>query len=370
MTTIAADYNPTFAAVITTHNRKHWAAQAVLSVQQQTYKAQEIIVVVDCDNDGTEAFLKQEFPGITVIVWSENVGVAISRNTGIAHATADFVCLLDDDDLWHPKKLEVTAQYIKANPDAKAINSPVWFFSDADGPQTLHGFNRDFIAADLAECCRRAEDTKTSRNQTDFMQITGRSFEAMLERNCSFPSAITVDRLTAIKAGGFSPCQRYAEDWLFSLNVSRLCEWHALPDRLTFYRLHGAQSTTRQKSNMISMLSGFVFAWYPGETTRRFGQQPVPEALAKFGPTYRFYVQLFFWSAIKSLDFPLALNICMFGYLLLPRWQDKLYALTPPSITWRIERYIFGMHKPVVSFDAQTIAQPSDPAQEPALTAK
>ena len=70
----------------------------------------EIEVVVVCDGAPDSLVRRvQEFgdPRVKVVRHREARGVASARNAGIDAATADWVAILDDDDLWAPTKLAV-----------------------------------------------------------------------------------------------------------------------------------------------------------------------------------------------------------------------------------------------------------------------
>ena len=43
---------------------------------------------------------------------NENI-LAKSRNLGIKNSSSDWLCFMNSDDIWHPKKLEITKKYIE-----------------------------------------------------------------------------------------------------------------------------------------------------------------------------------------------------------------------------------------------------------------
>ncbi len=336
---------PRFSVVIATYNRRNLVLETVQSVKDQTYPAHEIIVVVDGCRDDTTSALRAAYPDV-IIFEQQNLGRSVARNSGIAVATGDWVCFIDDDDLWHREKLELTAKHIAENPDCQAVTNPVWFFSETqDGPDTGFGFKRDFVAKDLSECHREAARVGVSINSWEYLKILGNSFKLLLERNRGVMSASVVRRDTIIRAGCFCPMQAYGDDWTMFVNVARLCEWHTLPQALGFTRLHRSQSTL-EGYNAIYTLAGILNAWYGGRPLQGhvLGQEVLRE-LEKYGPVYREAIQDSFWSAIRRGQFGLARLIRSAGRMLLPRATDRLYTLVPPQITWRWERAFMGMHR-------------------------
>ncbi len=332
------------SAVIATYNRNGFAQEAVRSVLAQTSSADEVIVVVDGSTDGTAEAVRARFPGVRVIEQT-NLGRSVARNTGVAAATGDWVAFLDDDDLWHRQKLEKTRFYLASHSECRALNNPIWIF----GGQASHNydsvFQRDFIAETLEECHSAAEKADPTRNGFDYLRVQGESYRRLLERARGVMSASVLHRETLLRAGGFSPMHACGEDWVMFINVARLAEWHTLPERLGFSRVHASQSTN-DSNNALSTLAALVNAWcggrpmpYPMKGTSLF------QELAKYGREYRSVIQDCLWRAIRAGDLRSARIIRALGRVLLPRRVDRCYACLPPPLTWRVERYLLGMHK-------------------------
>lgn len=336
---------PTFSAVIATHRRPDLVLQAIRSVEEQTLPAHEIIVVVDGGADDTAARVRAAHP-TAVVLEQSNLGPSVAHNTGVAHATCEWVCFLDDDDLWHRDKLRLTAEHLEAHPDCRAVRNPVWFFTNrADGPAGGFGFARDFVADSLEAAHAAADADEPDRDGYDYLLIDGQSFGRLLERNRGVLSSSVVHRQTLIRAGGFSPMQTCGDDWTMFVNVARLTEWHTIRRRLGFTRLHGGQNTA-DASNSVYILSGQINAWLAGRPLPgRSGLDESIRKLAGYGPIYRGAIQSYFWSALRNRQWRVAHTIRRQAGLLLPRFRDRLYVHLPPPLTWRAERYLLGMHR-------------------------
>jgi len=338
--------SPAFSVVIATYNRRPLAAAAIRSVVEQTYRAHEVIVVCDGCTDGTAQALRQDFPGV-VVIEQKNLGPSAARNTGIAAASADWVVFLDDDDLWHREKLQGLAEYIGQHPEAEAIFAAHWYFSDTeDGPAEMIGLRRDFVAGSLDDCHHQVSGRDLlGTHEAERHQIKGHSFGSLLERNRGLTSGAAVRRPTLIRAGCFSPSQAYGEDWAMFLNVARFCEWHVVPARRDFHRLHGVQLTAGGAWDQVYSLAGFIGAWYCGRPLPcRVPGERIADELSQYGPIYRRIVQGFVWREICRGNLKLALMLRRMGVLILPRWRDRLYSLFPPQLTWRWEKYVLRRH--------------------------
>ena len=83
------------SVVIPTKGRPHFLKQALESVLAQTHAPKEIIVVDD--GVGAAEAVGHLHPSITVLD-NRGRGPVPARNMGVAQATGDCICFLDDDD--------------------------------------------------------------------------------------------------------------------------------------------------------------------------------------------------------------------------------------------------------------------------------
>jgi glycosyltransferase involved in cell wall biosynthesis len=97
------------SVVIPTHNRERGVRRALESIAAQTAPPAEIIVV---DDASTVPFDRAIFEEVGIAAESvvlrneQSRGANVSRNIGVRAAASDFVAFLDDDDEFHPEKIE------------------------------------------------------------------------------------------------------------------------------------------------------------------------------------------------------------------------------------------------------------------------
>jgi glycosyltransferase involved in cell wall biosynthesis len=111
---------------------------AIESVLAQTYEDLELVVVNDGSTDGTREVL-QEYEDdnrVQVVNCEENGGVAAARNRGVARARGEFICSFDDDDRWHPEKVEKQVRLMDELDDRYALVY-TWGETKRDG-ETIH----------------------------------------------------------------------------------------------------------------------------------------------------------------------------------------------------------------------------------------
>jgi len=118
--------NLTISVIITTFNRKDLVKRAINSVLEQTIPADEIIIIDDGSDDGTEEYIKEYFPDIKYF-WQKNTGISAARNKGIDISINDWIAFLDSDDEWLPKKLEKQKEAILENPSYQLCHTnEIW----------------------------------------------------------------------------------------------------------------------------------------------------------------------------------------------------------------------------------------------------
>lgn len=95
----------TVSIIVPIYNVEKYLANCLESLLQQTHKQIEIILINDGSKDNSLDICKayaQKDPRIKLID-KVNEGVAIARNTGLTHATGDYVAFVDPDDWVEPE---------------------------------------------------------------------------------------------------------------------------------------------------------------------------------------------------------------------------------------------------------------------------
>src|SRR4051794_28228693 len=88
-----------YAIVVTWNSRTH-IAECLRHLHESTYTSRHILIVDNASTDDTLAIVRADFPNVTVLENSENLGFVSGTNRGIEYAVAhdaDYVFLLNDD---------------------------------------------------------------------------------------------------------------------------------------------------------------------------------------------------------------------------------------------------------------------------------
>lgn len=110
--------NNLVSIVTPVYNAEKFISDTIESVQKQSYKNWELILVDDCSTDNSvkiiEEFAKTD-NRIKLIKQNNNGGPALARNKGIEVSTGNYLCFIDADDLWDTEKLNKQVNFMMQN---------------------------------------------------------------------------------------------------------------------------------------------------------------------------------------------------------------------------------------------------------------
>ena len=228
------------SVVIPCFNSAATIERALRSVESQTTKPHEVLVVDDASSDNTvsviEQYARSSSLNIRVIKQSANGGPSVARNAAWNGAAGEFIAFLDADDQWHPQKLALQLGAMLANPTI------VMSFHDH-----LFGSSDQFETLPFAPVTSQA----TLRNY--------------LFRNRS--ATPTVMLRTALTER-FSNTKRFAEDYLLWMTIisshGSALHIHATLAHCSNPGYGGSGQSGRLWKMERSELSGFVSLWRSG----------------------------------------------------------------------------------------------------------
>jgi glycosyltransferase involved in cell wall biosynthesis len=185
---------PLVSAIIPTKDRHEDVVRAAASVHAQTYPHLELIVI----DDGSERPVSLgEIEGrvpVQLIRQSPSQGAAAARNVAVAHASGDYLALLDDDDRWYPEKIQRQMDVLLKCPSGVAVVDSGYELWDGD-----HLVYR-FIPDPARELPR-----------------------AVLKEATIAPSTAIIRREALLDLGGFVEGEEFerVEDWLLWLRLAQ-----------------------------------------------------------------------------------------------------------------------------------------------------
>ena len=123
---------PKISVIMSEYNTKpEYLNIAIKSILDQTFKDFELIIVDDCGfNDVFKIISKFQDKRIKVIKNKINMGTAYSKNRAVKLSGADYIAIMDTDDISLPSRLEITYNFILKNQQYDVVSSRVLEFGD------------------------------------------------------------------------------------------------------------------------------------------------------------------------------------------------------------------------------------------------
>ena len=208
-----------FTVVIPVYNGSAYLAETIESVLAQSHPAAEIYCIDDGSKDDSAEIAQRYSKNVRVIV-RENAGVSATRNLGAELASTEWICFLDQDDVWEPDHLARQAKAIETAGEADVCYAGRrYLYRNPEGP----GFSvSDPVPLPSTE------------------KLPG----CLLER-CPFtPSAVSLRRSVLLEVGGFNSRHDFVEDWDLWLRLLRrgASFVHSAAPTLK-YRVHAASAS-------------------------------------------------------------------------------------------------------------------------------
>lgn len=127
---------PKASIIIPVYNKEKYLKETLKSVDKQTVKDLEIIIVddksTDCSMDIITDFKSSTEKQVKVIQNDKNMGVSYSRNIGIEESKSDYITFLDADDLLNKNFIKVMLTKMKKYPDLDFVRGRLNTLYDTD----------------------------------------------------------------------------------------------------------------------------------------------------------------------------------------------------------------------------------------------
>ncbi len=208
--------DPLVSVVIPLYNAEPFVAEALESVFAQGYEPLETLVVDDGSTDRSAEIVKA-WP--VRYLAQEHSGIASARNAGVAAAGGDLIAFLDADDVWLPGSLERRVRHLRARPDVDFV---------------LGGMEVFLEPGTAAPAWMPAWLAGTQHGQLQTFVGRREAFETV----GPFDSAYAVGEDT---------------DWLARAKDAG-CRGELLSEPCARYRLHGSNTTHRDREEVERML--------------------------------------------------------------------------------------------------------------------
>jgi len=192
---------PRVSVIIPCYNTAQFVAETLDSVFSQTYSDYAVVVVNDGSPD-TPDLERVLGPYLSRIVYvkSDNCGLAGARNNGIRASKGELIALLDSDDAWEPRYLEVQVGKLDSDPSADIVYPNALIFGDSPRAGSLFADSAGSV-----------------------------TFTSLIEQTCVVMVSILARRSALERAGLFDAKLRSCEDfdlWLRCVKAGSRIIYH------------------------------------------------------------------------------------------------------------------------------------------------
>lgn len=213
---------PRVSVLLTCYNHINFLPAALKSIEAQTHDEIEIIAIDDGSSDGTREWLADNKDRYRLILNESNLGTYGSLNVALAAATGEFICVLNDDDLWAPTKVQRQLELMQSLPRVGLVHTDGGFIDPEGQPLPGNPLGFEFPRAE-----------------------TGDMLVPLIYTNRIIASAVMVRRECFEDVGNFNAEYFGSGDWEMWLRIAEKYHVGYVDEPLTYYRWH-ATNASRQ----------------------------------------------------------------------------------------------------------------------------
>ncbi|MBI9111508.1 glycosyltransferase family A protein [Maridesulfovibrio ferrireducens] len=200
---------PEISVIIPTYNRSELLCRALRSALVQSFTDFECLIVNDGSTDDTVQVLT-EFTDVRMrVLFQENRGVSAARNFAIKESKGKYIALLDSDDEWLPKKLEMQLAFMKSEELDISQTNEIWVRNEKRVNQSKKYVKPEGMFFDKSletclispSCAMFSKKFWDSVGPFDENMPACEDYDLWIRSGFKFPVGLLEDRLT-IKYGG------------------------------------------------------------------------------------------------------------------------------------------------------------------------
>lgn len=120
------------SVIVLSYNNKEDLVECIPSLMSQTYQDFEIIVVDNASTDGSEEFVRINYPEIKVVQTGKNLGYAAGNNAGFEVAEGEYIVVINPDTIVDHKWLAELIKPLENDLTIAATTSKILMYYQND----------------------------------------------------------------------------------------------------------------------------------------------------------------------------------------------------------------------------------------------
>jgi len=218
---------PKVSVCIPVYNGQDYIAEAIESVQAQTFHDYEIIVCDNCSTDDTEKIVRSyDDARIRYCRNEKNLGLVGNANRCLELSEGEYICILHHDDTMLPENLELKAKVLDENPQVGFVHSNLYWVDEGGNvlSEWLEDAQRDYI-----------EDGK---------KVFLRYMKRMPKGALIFIGSVLARKECYVELGGFREDLPHSNDNEMWLRLSLFYDVACVGKPLVTWRQHGTSTSS------------------------------------------------------------------------------------------------------------------------------
>ena len=127
--------NYKISIITVTKNSENFLEECILSLDKQSYRNYEHIIIDGCSTDNTINIIKKYKNKIAYWVSEKDEGLYDAMNKGIRKCSGDIIGILNSDDIYYPQALRIVNEYFNLNKELDFL------FGSVNKYKLLHGYH-------------------------------------------------------------------------------------------------------------------------------------------------------------------------------------------------------------------------------------
>ncbi|MBW8617188.1 MAG: glycosyltransferase [Hyphomicrobiales bacterium] len=225
--------DPLVSVIMSVYNGDAFVEEAANSILEQTYKNIEFIIFDDGSSDACPKILQRlaKSDNRIRLTIQQNCGIPVTANRMIEQSRGTYISLMDHDDIKLPDCIARQVDYLQRNPKCVAVGA-------------------------LSVTINERGETLRRRNKLSYKL---RPYSIRRPNFLTFPPEIpSITNPSALirseamrQVGGYRENFIYAHDFDLWFRLSELGEIHQINDELILYRIHGKNTTSTKRLDII-----------------------------------------------------------------------------------------------------------------------
>jgi glycosyltransferase involved in cell wall biosynthesis len=216
--------NPRISVIMPVWNGEKYLAAAVESILAQTFGDFELIIVDDGSTDSTPDIIASYRDPRLRVVKLDHAGIVSALNAGVAQARAAWIARQDADDISKPTRFEKQWEAVSLNKDVVLSHTDVELIGEiGDARRPWFPKTKAFLALKLCFQCPVVHST------------------------------VLFNKEAFIKAGGYRPEERHAEDYALWGRMIELGGVAGIPEKLLSLRMHSVSVSRQNLETQVAL---------------------------------------------------------------------------------------------------------------------